>query len=213
MQSLHRVNNTALYAALDPLRAMPREEKSRCCTALIVARAEDPRVQEVNASLTGVYEEVLVAATDGTLATDIRPLVRLSVSVLVEEDGKREHGGSGGGGRFGYEYFLGTEDGEIRADHFAREAVRMALVNLCCCGTGRVNAGCAGRGLAGVLLHEAVGHGLEGISTAVVHRYSAVKSVSRSHHHSVPLLMTVPSVIAAVLWQLMMKGYPDSITS
>lgn len=150
VQSLHRVNNTALYAALDPLRAMPREEKIALLHRLDrVARAEDPRVQEVNASLTGVYEEVLVAATDGTLATDIRPLVRLSVSVLVEEDGKREHGGSGGGGRFGYEYFLGTEDGEIRADHFAREAVRMALVNLCCCGTGRVNAGCAGRGLAG----------------------------------------------------------------
>ncbi|TOO88231.1 metalloprotease TldD, partial [Vibrio parahaemolyticus] len=69
-----------------------------------VARAEDPRVIEVNASLTGVYEQVLVAATDGTLAADIRPLVRLSVSVLVEHDGKRERGASGGGGRYGYEY-------------------------------------------------------------------------------------------------------------
>lgn len=164
VQSLHRVNNTALYAALDPLRAMPREEKIALLHRLDrVARAEDPRVQEVNASLTGVYEEVLVAATDGTLATDIRPLVRLSVSVLVEEDGKREHGGSGGGGRFGYEYFLGTEDGEIRADHFAREAVRMALVNL---SAVAAPAGAMpvvlGAGWPGVLLHEAVGHGLEG---------------------------------------------------
>lgn len=164
VQSLHRVNNTALYAALDPLRAMPREEKIALLHRLDrVARAEDPRVQEVNASLTGVYEEVLVAATDGTLATDIRPLVRLSVSVLVEEDGKREHGGSGGGGRFGYEYFLGTEDGEIRADHFAREAVRMALVNLSVVAAPAGSMPVVlGAGWPGVLLHEAVGHGLEG---------------------------------------------------
>ncbi|MEM8101425.1 metalloprotease TldD [Morganella morganii] len=163
VQSLHRVNNTALYAALDPLRAMPREEKIALLHRLDrVARAEDPRVQEVNASLTGVYEEVLVAATDGTLATDIRPLVRLSVSVLVEEDGKREHGGSGGG-RFGYEYFLGTEDGEIRADHFAREAVRMALVNLSAVAApAGLMPVVLGAGWPGVLLHEAVGHGLEG---------------------------------------------------
>lgn len=164
VQSLHRVNNTALYAALDPLRTMPREEKIALLHRLDrVARAEDPRVQEVNASLTGVYEEVLVAATDGTLATDIRPLVRLSVSVLVEEDGKREHGGSGGGGRFGYEYFLGTEDGEIRADHFAREAVRMALVNLSAVAAPAGSMPVVlGAGWPGVLLHEAVGHGLEG---------------------------------------------------
>ena len=164
VQSLHRVNNTALDAALDPLRAMPREEKIALLHRLDrVARAEDPRVQEVNASLTGVYEEVLVAATDGTLATDIRPLVRLSVSVLVEEDGKREHGGSGGGGRFGYEYFLGTEDGEIRADHFAREAVRMALVNLSAVAAPAGSMPVVlGAGWPGVLLHEAVGHGLEG---------------------------------------------------
>lgn len=164
VQSLHRVNNTALYAALDPLRAMPREEKIALLHRLDrVARTEDPRVQEVNASLTGVYEEVLVAATDGTLATDIRPLVRLSVSVLVEEDGKREHGGSGGGGRFGYEYFLGTEDGEIRADYFAREAVRMALVNLSAVAAPAGSMPVVlGAGWPGVLLHEAVGHGLEG---------------------------------------------------
>ena len=87
-------------------------------------------VQEVNASITGVYEQVLVAATDGTLAADVRPLVRLSVSVLVEQDGKRERGSSGGGGRFGYDYFLETVDGDVRADAYAKEAVRMALVNL-----------------------------------------------------------------------------------
>lgn len=164
IQALSRVNNTVLYAALDPLRSMPREEKIALLHRLDrVARAEDPRVQEVNASLTGVYEEVLIAATDGTLATDIRPLVRLSVSVLVEEDGKREHGGSGGGGRFGYDYFLGTEDGEVRADNFAREAVRMALVNLSAVAAPAGSMPVVlGAGWPGVLLHEAVGHGLEG---------------------------------------------------
>ncbi len=75
----------------------------------------------MTASLSGVYELILVAATDGTLAADVRPLVRLSVSVLVEEDGKRERGASGGGGRFGYEFFLADLDGEVRADAWAKK--------------------------------------------------------------------------------------------
>ncbi|AKH64136.1 MULTISPECIES: metalloprotease TldD [Photorhabdus] len=153
-----------LYAAIDPLRSFSREEKIALLHRVDqVARAEDPRVQEVNASLTGVYEQVLVAATDGTLAADIRPLVRLSVTVLVEDNGKREHGTSGGGGRYGYEYFLEMISGQIRAEQFAREAVRMALVNLSAvaapAGTMPV---VLGAGWPGVLLHEAVGHGLEG---------------------------------------------------
>lgn len=117
----------------------------------------------MTASLSGVYELILVAATDGTLAADVRPLVRLSVSVLIEEDGKRERGASGGGGRFGYEFFLADLDGEVRADAWAKEAVRMALVNLSAvaapAGTMPV---VLGAGWPGVLLHEAVGHGLEG---------------------------------------------------
>ncbi|HCL7565260.1 TPA: metalloprotease TldD, partial [Klebsiella pneumoniae] len=128
-----------------------------------VARAADQRVQEVSASLSGVYELILVAATDGTLAADVRPLVRLSVSVLVEEDGKRERGSSGGGGRFGYDYFLASHEGDVRADAWAKEAVRMALVNL---SAVAAPAGMLpvvlGAGWPGVLLHEAVGHGLEG---------------------------------------------------
>ncbi len=116
----------------------------------------------MTASLSGVYELILVAATDGTLAADVRPLVRLSVSVLVEEDGKRERGASGGGGRFGYGFFPDL-DGEVRADAWAKEAVRMALVNLSAvaapAGTMPV---VLGAGWPGVLLHEAVGHGLEG---------------------------------------------------
>ncbi|HGM5490925.1 TPA: metalloprotease TldD [Serratia fonticola] len=164
VHTLGEVGYQALYPLLDPLQSLPREEKIALLHRVDkVARAEDKRVQEVTASITGVYEQILVAATDGTLAADVRPLVRFSVSVLVEEDGKRERGASGGGGRCGYDYFLEIVDGEVRADAFAKEAVRMALVNLSAvaapAGTMPV---VLGAGWPGVLLHEAVGHGLEG---------------------------------------------------
>ena len=164
VHTLGEVTHQALYPLLDPLQSLPREEKIALLHRVDkVARAADKRVQEVTASITGVYEQVLVAATDGTLAADVRPLVRFSVSVLVEEDGKRERGASGGGGRFGYDYFLESVDGEVRADAYAKEAVRMALINLSAiaapAGTMPV---VLGAGWPGVLLHEAVGHGLEG---------------------------------------------------
>lgn len=164
VHTLGEIGYQALYPLLDPLQSLPREEKIALLHRVDkVARAADKRVQEVTASITGVYEQILVAATDGTLAADVRPLVRFSVSVLVEEDGKRERGASGGGGRFGYDYFLDVVDGEVRADAFAKEAVRMALVNLSAvaapAGTMPV---VLGAGWPGVLLHEAVGHGLEG---------------------------------------------------
>lgn len=163
-RTLGNVPHRALYTSVDPLTSMTREEKLDILRRVdSVARAADARVQEVSASLTGVYELILVAATDGTLAADVRPLVRLSVSVQVEEDGKRERGASGGGGRFGYEYFLENVNGEVRADAWAKEAVRMALVNL---SAVAAPAGMLpvvlGAGWPGVLLHEAVGHGLEG---------------------------------------------------
>lgn len=164
-RTLGEVAHKSLYTSVDPLTSLTREEKLDILKRVdATARAADSRVQEVNASLTGVYELILVAATDGTLAADVRPLVRLSVSVQVEQDGKRERGSSGGGGRFGYEWFLDTvEDGEVRADAWAKEAVRMALVNLSAvaapAGTLPV---VLGAGWPGVLLHEAVGHGLEG---------------------------------------------------
>lgn len=164
VQTLGAVEHSPLYTSVDPLQSMSREEKLDILRRIDkVAREADKRVQEVTASLSGVYELILVAATDGTLAADVRPLVRLSVSVLVEEDGKRERGASGGGGRFGYEFFLADLDGEVRADAWAKEAVRMALVNLSAvaapAGTMPV---VLGAGWPGVLLHEAVGHGLEG---------------------------------------------------
>ncbi|QKJ85433.1 metalloprotease TldD [Paramixta manurensis] len=162
--TLAAVNHPALYPALDPLQSLTREEKIALLHRVdSAARAADKRVQEVTASLSGVYEMVLVAATDGTLATDVRPLVRLSISVQVEEDGKRERGASGGGGRSGYAFFLADEMGEIRAERWAREAVRMALVNLSAVAApaGTIPV-VLGAGWPGVLLHEAVGHGLEG---------------------------------------------------
>ncbi|MBJ3814897.1 metalloprotease TldD [Shimwellia pseudoproteus] len=164
-RTLGAVSHSPLYAAIDPLQSMSREEKLDILKRVdSVARRADARVQEVTASLSGVYELILVAATDGTLAADVRPLVRLSVSVQVEQDGKRERGASGGGGRFGYEWFLQPQDdGESRVDAWAKEAVRMALVNL---SAVAAPAGMLpvvlGAGWPGVLLHEAVGHGLEG---------------------------------------------------
>ncbi|WP_437608495.1 metalloprotease TldD [Erwinia sp. V71] len=161
---LGAVTYPSLYPTLDPLSSLTREDKIALLHRVDqAARAADKRVQEVTASLTGVYEQVLVAATDGTLAADVRPLVRLSISVQVEEDGKRERGSSGGGGRSGYEFFLADENGDVRAEAWAREAVRMALVNLSAIAApaGSVPV-VLGAGWPGVLLHEAVGHGLEG---------------------------------------------------
>ncbi|WP_213990907.1 metalloprotease TldD [Sodalis sp. dw_96] len=164
VHTLGEVPYKKLYPLLDPLNSLPREEKIALLHRVDqVARAADARVKEVNASLSGVYEQVLVAASDGTLAADVRPLVRLSISVQVEQDGKRERGSSGGGGRFGYDFFLADDGGDVRADNWAREAVRVALVNLSAISAP---AGAMpvvlGAGWPGVLLHEAVGHGLEG---------------------------------------------------
>ena len=122
-------------------------------------RALDPRVIQVMASLSAHYELILIAASDGTYASDIRPLVRLNISVVMEEEGQREQGYCGGGGRKTYAELCEQTDWQ----HYAREAVRIAGVNL------RADAAPAGvfdvvlgAGWPGVLLHEAVGHGLEG---------------------------------------------------
>lgn len=130
-----------------------------------LARSIDHRVTEVNASLTGSYEQILIASTEGDLVADIRPLVQFSITVLVEDHGKRERGRSGGGSRTNYAFFLEKDDisGEIRVDHWSKEAVRIALLNL---SSKEAPSGMfpvvLGSGWPGVLLHEAVGHGLEG---------------------------------------------------
>lgn len=165
VQPFRQVVAPARYPAINPLDSLAREQKVALLHLIDkTARAEDKRVIQVNASLSALYEEVLVAATDGTLAADIRPLVRLSVSVLVEQDGKRERGGAGAGGRFGLEWFFSPHiSGDSQAVFLAKEAVRQALVNLSAIAAP---AGALpvvlGAGWPGVLLHEAVGHGLEG---------------------------------------------------
>jgi len=151
----------SLYAPLDPLATLDEQAKIDLLHRVDAeARRQDPRVSQVMVSLNGVHEVIMVANTDGTLAADVRPLVRLNVNVIVEgKDGRREQASSGGGGRSGYEFFLDEE----RALGYAREAVRQALVNLeavdAPAGTLTV---VLGPGWPGVLLHEAVGHGLEG---------------------------------------------------
>ncbi|MGL4734400.1 MAG: metalloprotease TldD [Enterovibrio sp.] len=153
-----------MYQTVDPLQTLSKIEKIALLKEVdAYIRAKEPLVQEVTASISGTYEQVLIAATDGTFAADIRPLVRFSVSVLVEKDGRREQAGAGGGGRFGYDYFLQQENGVSHLLRYADEALRQALVNLQAvaapAGTMPV---VLGAGWPGVLLHEAVGHGLEG---------------------------------------------------
>ena len=153
-----------LYPAMDPLNSLEKPQKIALLEQIDrFARTLDPAVTQVIASLSGVYEEVLVAGTDGTLCADIRPLVRLNCTVLVERNGRRERGSSGGGGRFGYDYFLEPVGDEIRALGYAREAVRQAFVNLDAMDAPAGSMPVVlGPGWPGVLLHEAVGHGLEG---------------------------------------------------
>jgi len=150
----------ALYPDLDPTVSLPDTEKTALLMRIDAAtRAIDPRVEQVILSLTSSQELVLVAASDGTLAADVRPLVRFNVSVILEDGGRREQGYAGGGARAGLDYFL---DGDKPLE-YAREAVRQALVQFDAiaapAGTMPV---VLGPGWPGVLLHEAVGHGLEG---------------------------------------------------
>jgi TldD protein len=150
----------ALYGAEDPMAALDAAAKVDLLRQIdVYARSRDPRVSQVIVNLAATYETILVAATDGTLAADVRPLVRLNVNVIAEQDGRREQGSDGGGGRFGYGALL---EGEVWRG-MADEAVRQALVNLeavaAPAGTMTV---VLGPGWPGILLHEAVGHGLEG---------------------------------------------------
>ncbi len=159
VQVVKRGSGRQLYAARDPLPSLQDQDKVALLERLErYARSLDNRVTQVMASLAGEYEVILVARSDGMLAADVRPLVRVSVQVIIEQDGKREQGSSGGGGRFDYGYF--TDD--VLQD-YARKAVHQASVNL---DARPAPAGpmtvVLGPGWPGVLLHEAIGHGLEG---------------------------------------------------
>lgn len=174
VQVLQEVSFAPLYSLENPLDSLSEPKKIALLQAMDKhARAADPRIKEVTVSLTGSYEHVLVAATDGTLASDIRPLVRLNCSVLAEQNGRRERGSSGGGGRVDYHYFmqptwldsaaLDSNNEVLRYQSYVNEAVRQALIML---EAQPAPAGSMpvvlGSGWPGVLLHEAVGHGLEG---------------------------------------------------
>jgi len=150
----------ALYPAIDPIDTLSNERKIEVLREVDAAcRAADPRVRQVIVSLAATLDTVLVAHSDGTLAADVRPLVRMNVQVIAESEGRRESGSSGGGGRYGFEELLANG----RAHAFAREAVRAALVNLDAAPAPAGNMTVVlGPGWPGVLLHEAIGHGFEG---------------------------------------------------
>jgi len=149
----------ALYVPDDPIASLADADKVKLLERIEqAARAMDPRVKQVMASIAAVHELVLIARSDGQIAGDVRPLVRVNVTAVVEHKGRRESGSSGGGGRMTYAHLT-----EGLALGFAREAVRQALVNL---EAGDAPAGSMtvvlGPGWPGILLHEAIGHGLEG---------------------------------------------------
>lgn len=164
VKAFSRTNNSLHYGTANPLESWEKQQKTTLLKELdAYIRAKEPLVQEVTISLSGVYEQVLVAGIDGTYAGDIRPLVRLSISVLAEKGDRRERGSAGGGGRFDYDYFLSHIDGNRVAFDFADEAIRQALVNLeAVAAPAGMMPVVLGSGWPGVLLHEAVGHGLEG---------------------------------------------------
>jgi TldD protein len=164
IQAFKRSDNQAYYSQANPLESWKKEQKTQLLKELdAYIRTKEPLIKEVSISLSGVHEQMLVAATDGTYAGDVRPLVRLSISVLAQRGERRERGSAGGGGRFDYNFFLSEQSGVKVAYDYADEAIRMALVNL---EADAAPAGMMpvvlGSGWPGVLLHEAVGHGLEG---------------------------------------------------
>lgn len=150
----------AIHSLSDPITGMSNAERIALLHRVDgVARAIDPRVIKVSVGLHASYDAILVLCSDGTLSADVRPLVRMNVSVIAEHHGRRERGNAGGGARRELAWLIEQD----RCDHYAREAVRMALLNL-----DAVDAPAGampvvlGPGWPGVLLHEAVGHGLEG---------------------------------------------------
>ena len=149
-----------LYPAVDPLASLEDGEKVGLLADLDrEVRAMDERVIQVIGSLAGVYETVLVQTSEGVLGVDIRPLVRLNVSVIMESGGRREQGFAGGGGRGDFSLFIGNG----RPRSIAAEAVRQAAVNMESIPAPAGNMTVVlGPGWPGILLHEAIGHGLEG---------------------------------------------------
>jgi len=160
VQSWQRQTVPALYSAADPYAGLDARSKVELLREIdVYTRALDSRIKEVTVSISASHENILIVGSDGTYAGDIRPMIRLNVSVIVEENGRRESASAGGGGRFGHQRLLQNDAWKEQAD----EAVRQATVNL-----EAVDAPAGmmpivlGPGWPGVMLHEAVGHGLEG---------------------------------------------------
>lgn len=159
LQAWHSAPRQRLYQAKNPINRFSERDRVRLLeTVDAEARRQDSRIKQVVVNLSGEYNTVLIAASDGTLTGDVRPLVRLRVTVIAEQSGRREQGTAGGGRRADYSYFLQDE----RALEYAREAARQAILNL---SAGDAPAGTMtvvlGAGWPGILLHEAIGHGLE----------------------------------------------------
>ncbi len=156
---LKRTSYPSKYAAISPLDSLTSEQKVDLLREINSLARKEAKVVQVNASLSGAYTEVLIASSDGVYEIDCRPMVRVSVSVIVEHDGRVEQASSGGGGRYDYSYFAENSLAEV----YTKEAIRLALVAL---DSNDAPAGkmpvILGSGWPGVLLHEAIGHGLEG---------------------------------------------------
>lgn len=152
-------NTSQLYLPHDPIASLSAEKKVALLERLEqYAKKLDPRVKQVMASIAGEYEVVMVARSDGLMGADVRPLVRVSIQVIAEDSGRREQGSAGGGGRFDYAYFTD----EVLQD-YAKKAVDQALINLDARPAPAGNMTVVlGPGWPGILLHEAIGHGLEG---------------------------------------------------
>ncbi len=159
LQVFRAVPQVAKYAGLSPLGSLTSAEKVDFLKRIDVIARKEPKVKQVTASISGAYSEVLIASSDGVYQRDYRPMVRVSVSVIVEHKGRIEQASSGGGGRYDYRYFIDHNLAEI----YTFEAIRQALVAL---ESSAAPAGnmpvILGSGWPGVLLHEAIGHGLEG---------------------------------------------------
>lgn len=160
LQAWKRRSPIALYQPDNPLRSISAEQTIQLLQDIDQrARRKDPRVKQVMIGLAGMHSTILVAASDGTFAADLRPLVRLNINIIVEQNGRFEKGSSGGGGRFSYQHFLRQEVTDV----YIEEAVTQALTNLqaTAAPAGSMTV-VLGPGWPGILLHEAIGHGLEG---------------------------------------------------
>ena len=156
---LKTTNYPSKYDATSPLDSLSSKQKVDLLRQIDSMARKEPKVVQVNASLSGAYTEVLIASTDGVYQVDCRPMVRVNVSVIVEHNGRIEQASTGGGGRYDYSYFANNS----LAEAYTKEAIRLALVAL---DSKDAPAGkmpvILGSGWPGVLLHEAIGHGLEG---------------------------------------------------